>query len=164
MAFMLAILPFFSCTTFSIADAFSRIAVATPSHLLSWSGVILSAALSEVMRCSTVSGLLEVAAAAAGGLPRSCLVPAVWAEAEPANANAPATVATAIARPIDDRVITVVLSWKSFSWKGTVAKRRQLPARSRLADLEAEGFERLAHALPAVHRLYRSEPVEHPLG
>ena len=33
------------------------------------------------MRCSTVSGLLDVAAAAAGGLPESVLVPAVWADA-----------------------------------------------------------------------------------
>ena len=48
--------------------ALSRIAWATPSHFFSWSGVILSAAFSVVMRCSTVSGLLEVAASAAGGL------------------------------------------------------------------------------------------------
>jgi len=52
---------------------------ATPFHLLSWSGVILSAVFSAVMRWSTVSGLLEVAAAAAGGLP----VPPVCADAGP---------------------------------------------------------------------------------
>src|SRR6185312_3854303 len=65
---MLAILARFSLTSLSIMPALSRIAVATAFHLVSWSGVILSAALSSVMRCSTVSGLLLVAAAAAGGL------------------------------------------------------------------------------------------------
>src|SRR5947207_10495954 len=87
-----------------MAAAFSRIALATPSHLLSWSGVILSAALSAVMRCSTVSGLLEVAAAAAGGLPESVLVPAVWAEADPRpSASAVlATVVTTTARRRDE--------------------------------------------------------------
>src|SRR5580704_18584978 len=55
-------------TSFSMALALSRIAVATVPHLASWSGVILSEVFSVVMRCSTVSGLLLVAAAAAGGL------------------------------------------------------------------------------------------------
>ncbi len=53
----------FSATSFSMRLALSRIAWATPSHFFSWSGVILSAAFSVVMRCSTVSGLLLVAAA-----------------------------------------------------------------------------------------------------
>src|SRR5260221_7301184 len=70
---------------------------ATRFLLLSWSGVILSAVFSAVMRCSTVSGLLEVAAAAAGGLP----VPPVCADAgpsEPATSTAPAKEAIASER------------------------------------------------------------------
>src|SRR5580700_11545904 len=54
-------------TSFSMAVALSRIAVATVPHLASWSAVTLSAVFSVLMRCSTVSGLLLVAAAAAGG-------------------------------------------------------------------------------------------------
>src|SRR3954453_12623646 len=124
---MLAILPFFSWTTFSMAAAFSRIALATPSHLLSWSGVILSAAFSAVMRCSTVSGLFEVAAAAAGGLPWSVLEgAAVWAEAEPMpNAKVPATVATAIVRPIEDSFMDVSFPMPqepARGWRGSWGK------------------------------------------
>src|SRR6185503_15918825 len=70
--------------------AFSRIAVATASHFFSWSGVILSDALSETMRCSTVSGLLLVAAAAAGGF-----CSAVCAIAGPASSAAPISEAMA---------------------------------------------------------------------
>src|SRR3954469_3078851 len=119
MAFMFAILPFFSWTTFSMAAAFSRIALATPSHLLSWSGVILSAAFRAVMRCSTVSGLLEVAAAAAGGLAWSVLdgAAAVWAPAEPApSASVPATVAAAIVRLIEERFMDVSFPGKKLQW------------------------------------------------
>src|SRR5438445_13567846 len=54
-------------TSLSMAAAFSRIAVATAPHVAAWSAVILSAVFRVVMRCSTVSGLLLVAAAAAGG-------------------------------------------------------------------------------------------------
>ena len=60
--------PRLAVTSFSMALAFSRIALATPFQLVSWSAVTLSAVFSAVMRCSTVSGLLLVAAAAAGGL------------------------------------------------------------------------------------------------
>src|SRR5215216_7629716 len=75
--------------------ALSRIAWATPFHFFSWSGVILSAAFSVVMRCSTVSGLLEVAASAAGGLVACSLV---WARTGIANSAAPATLAIATGR------------------------------------------------------------------
>src|SRR5947209_14106849 len=99
----MSVLARFSFTSLSMAAAFSRIAVATLSHLGSWSGVILSALFSTVMRCSTVCGLLEVAAAAAGGLAFPGLV-AVWAKADPApSASAPTTVAAAIVRPNEDR-------------------------------------------------------------
>src|SRR5205809_3975785 len=145
-----------------MAAAFSRIALATPSHLLSWSGVILSAALSAVMRCSTVSGLLEVAAAAAGGLPESVLgAAAVWAQAEPApSARAPATAAAAIVRPIEDKFMDVSFP-EELSWERNGREPSWVPTS---ADLEAQRGQRRAHALAAVHRLDRSEPVQHPLG
>src|SRR5229473_3490900 len=94
---MLAALARLSCTSLSIMPAFWRMASATAFHLGSWSGVILSAALRSVMRCSTVWGLLEVAAAAAGGLPE----PPVCAQAgpsEPATSAAPAREAIASER------------------------------------------------------------------
>src|SRR5438105_4553363 len=94
---MLAALARLSWTSLSIIEALSRIAWATPFHLLSWSGVILRAVLSVSIRCSTVSGLLEVAAAAAGGLP----TPPVCADAgpsEPATSTAPAKEAIASER------------------------------------------------------------------
>jgi hypothetical protein len=73
------------------------------------------------MRCSTVSGLLEVAAAAAGGLPESVLgVAAVWAEADPApRASAPVMVATATIRLIEDKVMYV-----SFQEEPLLGKER----------------------------------------
>src|SRR4051812_31185941 len=92
---MVAIFGFFSWTSLSIAAALSRIAVATPFHLLSWSGVILSASFRLVMRCSTVSGLLLVAAWAAGGLP---VVLLLWAAAGSAPARAIPPTSAAAAR------------------------------------------------------------------
>ena len=89
-----------SLTSLSMAAAFSRIAVATLSHLDSWSGVILSSVFSIEMRCSTVCGLLDVAAAAAGGLVLPGLVVEVWADAPttPRASDAPARVAMAAER------------------------------------------------------------------
>src|SRR5262245_65157899 len=86
-------------------------ALATASHLDSWSGLICSAVFSVWMRCSTVSGLLLVAAAAAGGflLVSSGAVAAAggfvsfgafcWAMAGPAISAAPASEAMASERP-----------------------------------------------------------------
>src|SRR4029077_19544347 len=77
-------------TSFSILLALSRIAWATPSHFFSRSGVILSAVLSVAMRCSTVSGLLLVAAAAAACVVlRSGVFCAVAETNEPAKRAAP---------------------------------------------------------------------------
>src|ERR1700676_2032070 len=73
-------------TSLSMAVALSRIAVATVPHLASWSGVTLSAAFSVVMRCSTVSGLLLVAASAAGGFVGAC---AATGPSEPARKVVP---------------------------------------------------------------------------
>src|SRR6185312_13689296 len=90
-----------SFTSLSMAAAFSRIAVATLSHLDSWSGVILSEVFSIEMRCSTVCGLLDVAAAAAGGLVLPGLVVVeVWADAPttPRASDAPARLAMATER------------------------------------------------------------------
>src|SRR5258708_4482936 len=94
---MVAILGFFSWTSLSIAAALSFIAWATSFHLLSWSGVILSADLRLAMRWSTVSGLLLVAAWAAGGLP---FVLVLWAAAgsAPVTATLPRRAATATVR------------------------------------------------------------------
>src|SRR5947207_13458979 len=77
--------------------ALSRIAWATPFHLDSWSGVILSAVLSVAMRCSTVSGLLLVAASAAGGFWPTGLC-AVAGLSEPASNAAPVSDAMASER------------------------------------------------------------------
>src|ERR1700761_6011331 len=77
-----------SWITLSIMPAFWRIASATAFHLVSWSGVILSAVFSISMRCSTVSGLLLVAAAAAGGLLLVELC-AIAGASEPATSAAP---------------------------------------------------------------------------
>src|SRR5262249_41841873 len=87
-------------------------ALATASHLASWSGLICSDVFSVWMRCSTVSGLLLVAAAAAGGflLVSSGAVAAAggfvalsgafcWAMAGPAISAAPASEAMASERP-----------------------------------------------------------------
>ena len=87
-------------TSFSIWTELSRIAWATAVHLGSWSGVILSAAFSVTMRCSTVSGLVLVAAAAAGGVLLS-LLSAVCAQVgatEPASRAAPVREAMANVR------------------------------------------------------------------
>src|SRR5690242_18891455 len=95
----MSVLARLSFTSLSMAAAFSRMAVATLSHLGSWSRVILSADFSMVMRCSTVWGLLEVAAAAAGGLVDPGLVAVeVWADApaRPRAREAPARVSMAI--------------------------------------------------------------------
>ena len=88
----------FSATSFSMLLALSRIAWATLCHLESWSGVILSAVFSVVMRCSTVSGLLLVAAAAAGGLWLPGVVCATTGVREPASSAAPITDARAAER------------------------------------------------------------------
>src|SRR5712672_435306 len=69
--------------------ALSRIAWATLVHFGSRSGVILSAVLSVAIRCSTVSGLLLVAAAAAGGFWLSGVC-AVAGASEPAIRATPA--------------------------------------------------------------------------
>src|SRR5258707_2926908 len=92
-------------TSFPMRLALSRIAWATPCHFLSWSGVILSAAFSVSMRCSTVSGLVLVAAAAAGGLSLS-LGWAVAGAREPANSAAPVSDAMA-----NDRARGVNRGW-----------------------------------------------------
>src|SRR5262245_43298392 len=73
---------------------------ATAFHLDSCSGLICSEVFSVWMRCSTVSGLLLVAAAAAGGFLSSGAL--VWAMAEPSDpaiSAEPASEAMASERP-----------------------------------------------------------------
>src|SRR5690349_18155874 len=161
----------FSLTSLAMAAAFSRMAVATLSHLGSWSGVILSAVFSIAMRCSTFCGLLDVAAAAAGGLVLPGLVVVeVWADAPitPRTNDAPARLAMASERrsgAVNDRSMDGSFPREECPEKETAANGPKLRGCARgLADLEAERRQRRAHALAPGHRLDRAEPVQHPLG
>src|SRR5580704_17535644 len=98
-----------------MALALSRIDWATAVHLASWSGVILSAVLSWVMRCSTVSGLLLVAAAAAGGVLLSGVCAATGPR-EPAIKAAPVNDAMANERAKG-------LNWRKFFMRTSFAKK-----------------------------------------
>ena len=110
-------------TSLFMAAALSRIAVATAVHLVSWSGVTLSAVFSVVMRSSTVSDLALVAAATAGGL-----LGAVWAIA---GANVPAIsaapIADAVAREIRrNRYMSCPFGVENVELPRSVLRRKKL--------------------------------------
>src|SRR3954469_4586705 len=98
------------------------------------------------MRCSTVSGLFEVAAAAAGGLLESILVPAVWADADPLKPAASATLATEVTASVR----------RSESFMNDSFPMPHMPARGWRGSYDENGVDRTVVAVRGAHEKRRA--------